>query len=189
MLGALTSSDSSAKVTIVADAGDERDVQLDSLSGLFNAVRMAAMKTADRLTYFFALFFLAIFASSVAYAQSDAERIRALEERVAQLERIVDSLAQARGEAQDDAARRLTASVAALETTDPPLPPHLCLPPRNRAEHCRRSCCQTWERLARPLSSMQASIAVLFPLDAEVSSAVDSAFPSRWYPEDACSMK
>jgi hypothetical protein len=89
-----------------------------SLSCSFDVARMAAMKMAERLRYFFALSVIVAFTSSHACAQSDAERIRALEERVAQLERMVDSLAQTRDESQDDAARQLTASVARLETAD-----------------------------------------------------------------------
>jgi hypothetical protein len=84
----------------------------------FNIARMAAMKTADRLRNFFAMSALVAFTGAHACAQSDAERIHSLEARVAQLERLVDSLTKTQDEAQNDAARQLTTSVAELQTAD-----------------------------------------------------------------------
>jgi hypothetical protein len=66
------------------------------------------MKTAAFLRYLPVFFALLLGSGGQALAQTDAERIRVLEERVAHLERMVDALTQAR-DASENNTRRLIA--------------------------------------------------------------------------------
>jgi len=76
------------------------------------------MKTAAKFTYLPVLFALLACSGSRALAQTDAQRINALEERVAQLERMVDALTQSHSDdqAESNSAGQLRESVAELAT-------------------------------------------------------------------------
>ena len=65
------------------------------------------MKTAAFLRYLPVFFALLVGSGGQALAQTDAERIRVLEERVAHLERMVDALTQARDASEDNTAGSL----------------------------------------------------------------------------------
>src|SRR5580704_6756596 len=72
------------------------------------------MKSAARLKYLFALCALLAVTSPRIHAQNDEERISALEARVAQLERLVDTLTQSSEQRAGNSASELRASVADL---------------------------------------------------------------------------
>jgi hypothetical protein len=82
------------------------------------------MKPAAGLRYlFFALCVLVAGSSPLIHAQTDAERISALEARVAQLERMVDALTQSPEQRASNSASALTASVADLVSPEAASPP------------------------------------------------------------------
>jgi hypothetical protein len=72
------------------------------------------MKTAAEFKCLPVLCALLACSGARALAQTDAQRINALEERVAQLERMVDALTQGRDQAESNAAGQLRDSVAEL---------------------------------------------------------------------------
>jgi hypothetical protein len=74
------------------------------------------MKTAAELKYLSVLCAILACSGGRALAQTDAQRINALEERVAQLERMVDVLTQSRDQAESNSANQLRDSVAELAT-------------------------------------------------------------------------
>jgi hypothetical protein len=86
------------------------------------------MKTAAVLKYLPVLFVFLVVSGGHALAQTDAERIQALEERVAQLERMVGALTQARDQADINTAGPLKDSVAELVAPAPTSTPSSMIP-------------------------------------------------------------